>query len=105
MFTMNDVDLKSDQLQENKEENVTASNTGDEDEKRNTTNIGNLNTQITLIKDVSNEKPHSLVAGNYNDDYSLDLLQSTCFNNFYDWLTLLISISDVATDILVLISY
>ena len=47
--------------------------------------------------------PHSLVAGTGHQ--RVDLLQSKCFNRFYDGLTIFISIADVTTDIMVLLSY
>ena len=53
---------------------------------------------------LSNEEaPRSLVAG--KGHHETDLLQSKCFNRFYDGLTIFISIADVTTDIMVLLSY
>ena len=49
------------------------------------------------------DAPRSLVAGKTR--HKIDLLESKCFNIFYDGLTIFISIADVATDIMVLISY
>ena len=49
------------------------------------------------------QNPQSLVAGKAH--HRVDLLQTKCFNTFYDGLTIFISIADVTTDIIVLLSY
>ena len=49
------------------------------------------------------EAPRSIVAGTSRP--KTDLLESKCFNIFYDGLTIFISIADVTTDVLVLLSY
>ena len=107
MITMNDVDLNvqhdinADDVKSASDTNVITSNTTDEDENSNT-----IAERIRTSRSTNNiEKLHSLVAGKYKENDAFDLLQSKCFNNFYDCLIIIISILDVTTDILVLISY
>ena len=58
-----------------------------------------------MIETAVKEEPRSVLIGTTTSHVGIDLLQSTCFNRFYDGLTILISIGDMATDIIVLLSY
>ena len=59
----------------------------------------------TKIDSVEYELPQSLVAKDDKDHSKRNAYISKCFNISYDILTILISIADITTDVMVLISY
>ena len=59
--------------------------------------------ELSVKPPKDDKEPRSILAGKGHRES--DLLQSKCFNHFYDGLTIFISIADVTTDVMVLLSY
>ena len=70
---MNDVELKL-------QHEITVDDVKDTTPTLNVTDqTGTGDNNTTPLTSISTETPHSLVAGNYKDNNSLDLLQSKCY--------------------------